>query len=79
MSNTPTPDQCKAIEQTVHLMVVTLRANDVPLDVSASALMVAAARIAIYSQETDEFIVDQFRRTIAAARQRMTGQQETRQ
>jgi hypothetical protein len=65
----PTKKQEKDITSTVGLIIEMLQEHKVPLDVASSALMITKARIAVYAEDTDEFIVDQFRKTLAASRQ----------
>lgn len=69
MSNGWTVQDMQRIERLNEKIAKTLRDSGETNNICASAVMTTCARIAVFSEETDEFIIDQFRKTLLSARQ----------
>lgn len=76
MNNEPgewTKEQQKQITEVFLGLRKTLQVNEIPINIAGSALMALTAAYTAISQESDDYMIDQFRKCLFDARTRLHG------
>lgn len=68
-----TKEQSDLITQVYVGLHKTLEVNQIPVSIAGSALMALTATYAAASQESDDYMIDQFRKCLFDVRTRMQG------